>query len=964
MLINTQTFSDVQGKETFRTQLRPYLANLLGAIGLDVVYHRAAGDSLFMYDEKNEEQEVLDLLGGYGVNLLGHNHPALVALAKEILDSGRPFAAQASARSYAGLLADRLSEMVTRVTGKDYITTLGNTGTEAVEAAIKHAELEAMEKIQAIFKRQERRFKEIRSGIATNKIKLTNEMFAEAAEKFAVAEIKNLDALEFHLTAFNQAALLQESCFLALEGAFHGKTSGSLKMTYNPDFRNPWQRIGIPVHFLPLNDPDALAAAVEKRRVAYYQLEISSDGQLTLQPKIQSGITACFIEPIQGEGGIRELSQPFMAALRSVADQEGYPLVIDEIQSGMGRTGNFLASETAGIRGDYYLFSKALGGGLAKISALLVEKDRYVAPFGYIHTSTFADDDFASAIALRTLEILDSDQQALIQACGDKGAYLLAKLREIQACYPAVIKDIRGRGLMIGIELATQEERSQSPLLRVLSAQNLLGFLLSGYLLNEENIRISPTISAHGTIRVEPSAYISYEALDRFCDALEKAIGFIENGNTHQLVAFLAGRKAEALQPFQENLFNNQPKKGSDTGNSPKIDRHVAFLGHFIEPQDLLHWDPSLAPLSAEECAQLLAKTQSILKPFPVNEFAVRGNDDRRVAVTVLGLPYTADQMMAKVQQGEAEVLIENIQAAVDMAREMGCSVISFGGFTSIVTQSCTALTEDCIGLTSGNSLTAAAVVTALETSAADAGIDRDNATLGVVGAMGNIGKVLAEIEADNFPTIILFGKEGAKRRLERVADQFYLQAWEKIESGQTAVGIAREVAKTKTAALLKTLESGEISGKIIRTHLEKELGENTPLRLSTNLEDLRQCAAIITATNSPTPIILSEHLSDQPTVICDVAVPGDVSPEVRREKPNVTVLKGGLIEYPFQQNVDVGGMSLPSGQAYACLTEAVLLGLAGIREHYSYGALSADKVRQIGEIARQFGFNIIAREK
>lgn len=960
MLTKTQTFSDTQGQEAFRTHLRPYLANLLSAIGLDVVYHRAAGDSLYMLDENDKEQEVLDLLGGYGVNLLGHNHPALVALAKELLDNGRPFAAQASARSYAGLLADRLSEMVTRTTGKDYITTLGSTGTEAVEAAIKHAELEAVEKIDIIFKKQTVRFKEIRTGIREGKVRISAELLRDAERKLAVTTIKNLDALEYHLTAFNQEMLMQESCFLALEGAFHGKTSGSLKMTYNPDFRNPWQRIGIPVHFLAFNDSEALERAATERRTTYYQLTIDFDGEVRLAAQTHSQITACFIEPIQGEGGIRELTKSFMQSLRAVADREGFPLVMDEIQSGMGRCGSFLASEASGIKGDYYLFSKALGGGLAKISALLVEKNRYIPPFGYIHTSTFADDDFASAIALRTLEILDRDQQALIQACGDKGAYLLAKLREIQTAYPQVIKDVRGRGLMIGIELASQEERSNSPLLRVLAAQNLLGFLLSGYLLNEENIRISPTISAHGTIRVEPSAYISYEALDRFCNALKRAASFIENGNTHSLVAYLAGRKAETLLLPREYETSVRAKS---IELSP-VERRVAFLGHFIEPQDLLHWDESLAPLSADECERLLARTQSILKPFPVNEFTVRGNDGRQVAVTVFGVPYTADQMMEKVQRGEAEVVLEAIQEAVDRAREMGCSVISFGGFTSIVTQSCTALTEDRIGLTSGNSLTAAAVVSALETSVQEADIDREDATLGVVGAMGNIGKVLAEIEAASFPSVILFGREGGRRRLERVANQFYLQAWERIESGQGDQGIARKIAPTETAKMLRTLPAGQINGKLIREGLTEELGEHIPLKISTDLADLRHCAAIITATNSPTPIIHSEHLGEHPAVICDVAVPGDVSPNVRREKPLVNVLKGGLIEYPFKQSVDIGGMSLPGGQAYACLTEAVLLGLAGIREHYSYGALTAEKVRQIGDIAKQYGFKIIARQK
>lgn len=961
MITVSETFSEIRGRETFRTHLRPYLAELLESIGLDVIYHRGKGDYLFTRDETGAEREVLDLLGGYGVCLFGHNHPELVDLAKEMLSGGRPFASQASARSYAGLLAERLSEMVKRVTGRDYITTLGSTGTEVVEAAIKHAELEAVDQIKTVFDRQKRTFREIRSGLTAGTVTVPAGLFKQAEKELDVPQIADLDTFEYYLTAFNQQKLMQESCFLALEGAFHGKTSGSVKLTYNPDFRNPRQRIGIPVHFLPLNDAEALRREVETRRVIYYELVVNAAGEVELREAVRSQITACFIEPIQGEGGIRELEPQYLQALRAAADREGYPLVIDEIQSGMGRSGAFLASEIAGIAGDYYTFSKALGGGLAKIGALLVRKDRYREPFGYLHTSTFADDDFSSAIALGALDLLERDGRALVRACREKGDYLLEKLRGIQSRYPEVIKDVRGRGLMLGIELAAPAQ-GRSPLLRVLAEQKLLGFLVSGYLLNVEHIRIAPTVSAHGTIRVEPSAYISYEALDRFCAALERAACYIGKGHTHQLVAFLAGRQAEPVFSWNGDGIHANGS-GKAVAEAPiRIARKVAFLGHFIEPQDLLHWDPSLAPLSAEECSRLLARTQSILEPFLVNERSVRSAEGHHIGISVIGLPYTGAQIMDKITNGTAEEVIDTIQEAVDLAREMGCTMVSFGGYTSIITQNCTVLAEDRIGLTSGNSLTAAAVLEALKVAAEQADIDPATARLGIVGAMGNIGRVLAEIEAERFGRIVLFGRPGAQRRLERVAEALYLQAWQAVLDGRAAAGIAAAMAATQTVADLKFLPPEEITGTLLRERLAAELGGEAPVQLSTDLHDLRRCQAIITATNAPQPLIFAEHLGDHPTVICDVAVPGDVDRAVRREKPGVEIIKGGVIEYPFGQKIDVGGMSLPGGQAYACLTEAVLLGLAGIREHFSYGPLEAQKVRHIAQIARQHGFRIVAK--
>src|SRR5690349_6623471 len=102
-----------------------------------------------------------------------------------------------------------------------------------------------------------------------------------------------------------------------------------------------------------------------------------------------------------------------------------------------------------------------------------------------------------------------------------EGAYLMGLLRELQARYPQVIKEVRGRGLMIGIEFHPPRD-SVSALLRIVAEQDLLSFLLSGYLLNVDGIRVAPTLSANNTVRVEPSAYVSYQDLEHFCRSLER----------------------------------------------------------------------------------------------------------------------------------------------------------------------------------------------------------------------------------------------------------------------------------------------------------------------------------------------------------------------------------------------------------------------------------------------------------
>ena len=99
----------------------------------------------------------------------------------------------------------------------------------------------------------------------------------------------------------------------------------------------------------------------------------------------------------------------------------------DEIQSGLGRCGAFTASEKVGLRPDYYTFAKSLGGGLAKVAALMIDRDRYQLDFTMLHTSTFAEDEVSSYLALKALELIDRD--GLAERCAARGEYLMEKLR-------------------------------------------------------------------------------------------------------------------------------------------------------------------------------------------------------------------------------------------------------------------------------------------------------------------------------------------------------------------------------------------------------------------------------------------------------------------------------------------------------------------------------------------------------
>ena len=132
----------------YQTYCRPKIGRILNALGLDIVYHRALQNHMYYFDEAENEHQVVDFLGGYGSALLGHNHPELIRVAKQQLDQAVPFHAQASCRAYAARLSEKLHNIAYQATGKKYLIHFANSGTEAVEAAIKHAELSHYEQIK------------------------------------------------------------------------------------------------------------------------------------------------------------------------------------------------------------------------------------------------------------------------------------------------------------------------------------------------------------------------------------------------------------------------------------------------------------------------------------------------------------------------------------------------------------------------------------------------------------------------------------------------------------------------------------------------------------------------------------------------------------------------------------------------------------------------------------------------
>ena len=208
---------------------------------------------------------------------------------------------------------------------------------------------------------------------------------------------------------------------LSAEKAFHGRTSLAVEVTNNPKIIAPINANGH-VTYLPLNDLDAWKAEIEK-----------------------DDVCACIIECIQGVGGIRMVEADFLQGLRQLCDEHNTVLICDEIQCGYGRSGKFFAHQHLGVRPDLITVAKGIGNGFPMSGLIIAPK--FEAVYGQLGT-TFGGNHLACTAALAVLDVIESEH--LVENAASVGEYLIDRLKAENL--PHVV-DVRGRGLMVGIEL-------------------------------------------------------------------------------------------------------------------------------------------------------------------------------------------------------------------------------------------------------------------------------------------------------------------------------------------------------------------------------------------------------------------------------------------------------------------------------------------------------------------------------
>ena len=416
--------------------LNPQLGRIVRTLGLDKPW--VAGEGAHLIDAQGNRY--LDLLSGYGVFAIGRNHPEAIAAVRDTMEAHTANLPQLGVTLLSGVLAEQL---LARAPGSVAAMVPANSGTEAVEAALKIAR-----------------------------------------------------------------AATGRSRVLFAEHAFHGLTLGSLSLNGNDEFRSGFGPLLPGCEAVPFGDIDALEQALAGGEVA-----------------------AFVVEPVQGKG-VNLPPDGYLQAAQRLCREAGALLVCDEVQTGLGRTGRFLALEHWGLEPDLICLSKALSGGLVPIGAVLVSRAAFDSVFDGMeravrHGSTFGGNDLAAAAALATLKVIDDE--GLVQHAERLGGLLLELTAPLVDRYE-VVSEVRGLGLMWAIEFGAPEGGARRSVWNAAerAQPGIFSQLIVGPLFHEHRILCQVAGHRMNVVKVLPSLVVEEAEIRRFAASLEEVIAQAE----------------------------------------------------------------------------------------------------------------------------------------------------------------------------------------------------------------------------------------------------------------------------------------------------------------------------------------------------------------------------------------------------------------------------------------------------
>jgi ornithine--oxo-acid transaminase len=317
----------------------------------------------------------------------------------------------------------------------------------------------------------------------------------------------------------------RRSGLLYASGAFHGLTCGALSLTGGDFWRDGFSPLLPGCEEIPFGDIDALAAKLKTRKFA-----------------------AVVLEPIQAEAGIRVPSPEYLGEVQALCQKYGTLFVLDEVQAGMFRTGPFLAAHHYGVEPDVVVLAKALSGGLIPVGAVLMSNEIYDAVYSsigraIIHTSTYSENTLAMRAGLATLDVLESER--LGERCDRLGQELRDQLREALSGF-AMVKEVRGRGLLCGIEFQASSKfalRMSFEASRRIHA-GMFGQMVVMRMFRDHRILTQICGNNFMVLKAAPPLIATSEQISRFAAAVRSVVELMHSSGVFWSDAFALGKRA------------------------------------------------------------------------------------------------------------------------------------------------------------------------------------------------------------------------------------------------------------------------------------------------------------------------------------------------------------------------------------------------------------------------------------
>ena len=388
----------------------------------------------------------------------------------------------AEAEQYAAVEWTGQGTAIQDIMGRRYIDCLGGFG--IYSAGIRHPKI--VDAVRHQLERMPLSSQELLDPLRGALSELLGEIAPGNLQKSFLIN-NGTDAIE---GAMKLARLFTEkSGFISTLRGFHGKSYGSLSLMGKAEYRIAFEPLLQDVYFVEFGDADEVESQLKKAR------------------DVGLEIAAVVAEPVQGEAGAIVPPDDYWPRLRSICDEFDVLLIADEVQTGMGRTGRLFGVDHWGVTPDIMCLGKALGGGVMPLSAFISTPEiwKVLERNPFMHSSTFGGNPLACAAGIAAINVTLSED--LPARAASSGEHFLEGLREIQARYADVVIDVRGKGLLIGVEFGDTQFGYA-----VAAGLFRRGVLVAGTLLNAK------------TIRIEPALFIPKKEIDEVLDRLDETL--------------------------------------------------------------------------------------------------------------------------------------------------------------------------------------------------------------------------------------------------------------------------------------------------------------------------------------------------------------------------------------------------------------------------------------------------------